>query len=351
VDSSDEGADVEIIGDNWQRNFKPSRVVKGSFLSTVADPDQFHSVRFSPALTWTGVFDVYMSYRPSSTRVSNLKVSVTDTRGTDNMLVDQQQLPNAADATDIYRLLGTYSFVAGSAGGTQSVVIVSTSADRGEKIVVDSVKFVPRCDASTSAEDDLTALALGRDNDDDADTASSVFDKLSSGRGRGSDNTAQSMFVGGVAVGIVLLVVVVAAIFKTTTPRSNEDVNKYVFDDRNDADAIIAKEALRSIERGPRYSRGEAAASSPSPEYDWEDCTAGGGDQTSWAETTLVHMPYLSPAHRSKPFMGPFDNVADVFKVTSASDTSLHPRHGQSLNKKTSRQQSSASIQSSVIQL
>jgi hypothetical protein len=280
VDSSDEGAALEIIGDNWESTFKSARVVKGSFLSTVADPDQFHSVRFSPALKWTGVFDVYMSYRPSSTRVSNLKVSVTDTRGTDNMLVDQQQLPNAADATDIYRLLGTYSFVAGSAGGTQSVVIVSTGADRGEKIVVDSVKFVPRCDASASAEQDPTALALGR-NDDANDEPSFVVDQLSSGHTSGPDSTAQSMLAGGVAVGIAFLVVVVAVMFRGATPRFNQgDENEYVFDDRNDDDAIKAKEALRSVQSQLSGNSGSPRGSDQrvcvSPDFEWEEWGVGG---------------------------------------------------------------------------
>jgi hypothetical protein len=316
VDSSDVGAVVEIVGGDWETSFKGNRVVKGSFKMTVADPNHLHSVRFAPALGWTGDYDVYMSYRPSTTRVSNLQVAVTDQHGTHTTIVNQRQLPNQADATDIYRLLGTYSFVAGSAGSPHGVLIGSTGADAGQKIVVDSVKFVARCDVAEvavaaggtgdGAVQDLAALALGKGTDE---RAASLFALPTTQRGS-DDSSTEHLFVGGVVVGVGLLVVVVFGILKMSTPALNRTnrMNGHVFDDRN-----VVSEAFQTSGSLPLSGHRNGGASGKqhrrdggSPTFEWEEWGfTADGHPTSSASCALVSSDASSNAQVCSPRSAP----------------------------------------------
>mgnify|MGYP001027571174 CR=1 FL=1 len=89
------------------------------------------SFTFTPALTTTTSYNVYIKYTSASNRANNVPVSINHTGGTTQVTVDQTTNGGS------WNLLGNYSFNAGTSG---SVIIGTTGTSA--YVIADAVRFL-----------------------------------------------------------------------------------------------------------------------------------------------------------------------------------------------------------------
>jgi hypothetical protein len=227
VDSEDADAAVSVTGD-WQTQNKNNRVSKTSFMYAVADPLQDQTVEFRPRIDVTAAYEVFFGYRPSTTRVSYVEVTVVHATGSSTITLNQREEPDPYDSSrnSLYKSLGTFAFAVGAAGGTQGVFVDGKSAEPGYKLVIDAVKFVPSCQENGEwPSDSITATSLI--NVDPAAYALFVADGggVGSTGGSASSVVASKAAEGNVAqvlyaVVALLCVIVVGLVLGVTRARS-----------------------------------------------------------------------------------------------------------------------------------
>jgi hypothetical protein len=130
------------------------------------------SVTYRPELA-AGVYEVYINYTSGDNRASNVPVTINYDGGSDTVTVNQRS------GGGVWKLLGAYTFAAGTAGN----VVISNAGTSGH-VIADAIKFlpvegtpppsvntVPVADAQsvTAAYNTATAITLtGSDADGDA---------------------------------------------------------------------------------------------------------------------------------------------------------------------------------------
>jgi hypothetical protein len=89
------------------------------------------SVTYRPELA-AGVYEVYINYTSGDNRASNVPVTINYDGGSATVTVNQRS------GGGVWKLLGTYTFAAGTAGN----VVISNAGTSGY-VIADAIKFVP----------------------------------------------------------------------------------------------------------------------------------------------------------------------------------------------------------------
>lgn len=138
------GADI-ILDNSWE---SPDVTRIGTWGSSTTAPGFYGndygycwsigpSVEYAPSLPATGSYSVYIRFTAGSNRANNVKVDVVNANGTDTVTVNQSDMDN----NNVWVLLGTYSFNAGSNG---KVIIKTVDHESSKVVIADAVKFSPQ---------------------------------------------------------------------------------------------------------------------------------------------------------------------------------------------------------------
>lgn len=127
------GTDVEIgLCVTSHNNGTLCQAVFSNVSITNATTQPAQSVRFTPAISNSGLQQVYLRWPSTGTNASNTPVSILSSGSSATRLVNQRTTGGA------WTLIGTYNFDAGSSG---SVLIANTGAN-GD-VVADAVRWIP----------------------------------------------------------------------------------------------------------------------------------------------------------------------------------------------------------------
>lgn len=100
-------------------------------------PNDTGSIVYDPAFTASGVFDIYISYNPASSREQAVPVTVVTDTGPVQVDVDMRQSPDASNPANPWFLLGQFNLPASGATVTTSVIEAATGYTIG-----DAIRFV-----------------------------------------------------------------------------------------------------------------------------------------------------------------------------------------------------------------
>jgi hypothetical protein len=132
IDNADPSG-VTVIGTWSLSNTAPGYHGANYLFDTNPAQKGSSSVRFTPVLTGTGAYEVFLRWRsPASNLASNVPVEITHAGGTSSLYINQRLNGGS------WVSLGTYAFTAGSAGN----ILVKTGGTNGY-VIADAVRCTP----------------------------------------------------------------------------------------------------------------------------------------------------------------------------------------------------------------
>jgi len=107
----------------------------GSYRRAAATATETATATFTPTFAYAGFYDVYLWYPGSTANVTGARVTIRHTGGATVLSLNQER------DGDTYKNLGRYHFAAGADAAAGSVTLSNLSAETGNYIAADAVRF------------------------------------------------------------------------------------------------------------------------------------------------------------------------------------------------------------------
>jgi len=107
----------------------------GSYRRAAANATETATATFTPTFAYAGFYEVYLWYPGTTANVTNARVTIRHTGGTTVVTLNQER------DGDTYKDLGRYHFAAGSSAAAGSVTLSNLSAETGNFVAADAVRF------------------------------------------------------------------------------------------------------------------------------------------------------------------------------------------------------------------